>query len=90
MTLLSRVYQPSIRTIHLAIEDPGEEGYLFFDWVDDLVNAVLQADGLSSLLQITVESAGSCLAASDAASFERRLDLLRQKTTIEHVCSIRP
>lgn len=89
VTLLSRMHQPSIRTIHLDLEDPGEEGYLFFDWVDDLVNALLQADELSALERFTFESVGSCLAPSDIVSLERRLNLLRQKTTVEHVPSIR-
>lgn len=90
VTLLSRLHLQSIRTIHLAIEEPGQEGYLLFDWVDDLVHALLQCDELNSLERITFESVGSCLASSDMASLEKRLDMLRQKTAIEHVLRLWP
>ncbi|KZT73972.1 hypothetical protein DAEQUDRAFT_808129 [Daedalea quercina L-15889] len=82
VTLLARVHLPGIRTIYLAVEDVGEESYLFLDWVDDLVQALLRSD-LSGLERFTFECLGSSLAVRDERSLKRRLDIARQKYTVE-------
>ncbi|KAH9841377.1 uncharacterized protein C8Q71DRAFT_736631 [Rhodofomes roseus] len=81
-TLLSRVHLPSIRTIHLAVEDPGEESYLFLDWVDDLVDAFSRYD-LSGLIHITFECVGSPPETHAKEFMERRLGSLQSKYQFE-------
>jgi len=82
VALLYRMHLPSIRTIHLAVEDAGEESYLFLDWVDNLVQALLRVD-LSGLRSFAFECVGSPMMTCAMASLEVRLGALKLQYPVD-------
>ncbi|KAH9936101.1 uncharacterized protein B0H18DRAFT_1113550 [Fomitopsis serialis] len=82
VTLLYRVHLQSIRTIHLAVEDAGEDNFLFLDWVDDLVQALLRLN-LSGLRSFAFECVGSPMRARTMASLEARLGALKPQYPVD-------